>query len=65
MRTPRTFVLRWEAYQRYTQNDLSVIDKISNEIERKLDPHKPMQCAHRPTSKTASSILLPGSSKRC
>jgi phosphohistidine swiveling domain-containing protein len=36
-RIPRTFVLGWEAYQRYMQNDLSVIESISNEIERKLD----------------------------
>lgn len=34
---PRTYVLRWEAYQRYLQDDLSLIDEISKEIDRKLD----------------------------
>jgi pyruvate,water dikinase len=37
MRIPRTYVLRWEAYQRYLQDDLSLIGEISGEIDRKLE----------------------------
>ena len=37
MRVPVTHVLRWEAYQRYLQNDLSVIDQVRAELVR-LDP---------------------------
>lgn len=40
MRTPVTFVLTWEAYQRYLEDDLNVITEIAAEVEKKLDPGK-------------------------
>jgi phosphohistidine swiveling domain-containing protein len=37
MRTPITYVLGWEAYDRYCQNDVTIIEAVSGELERKLD----------------------------
>ena len=40
MPVPQTFVLPWDAYLRYTANDLSVVDQILAELSEKLDPGK-------------------------
>ncbi len=39
MRVPVTYVLKWEAYQRYIQNDLTIIDQVQAEL-KKLNPEK-------------------------
>lgn len=38
MRIPQTHVLTWEAYQRYLEDDIAVLDAVSAEIEEKLLP---------------------------
>ena len=38
---PRTFVCRWEAYQRYLANDVSLVEELRRELERNLSPEKP------------------------
>lgn len=39
MRVPVTHVLKWEAYQRYIQNDLTIVDQVQAEL-KKLNPEK-------------------------
>ena len=40
-RIPRTFVCRWDAYQRYLANDVSLVEELRRELERNLSPEKP------------------------
>ena len=39
-RVPKTFILRGEAYRRFLNNDIRVIDEICAELERKVDLSK-------------------------
>ena len=39
-RIPRTLVCRWEAYQRYLANDVSLVEDLRQELEKKLSPEK-------------------------
>jgi pyruvate,water dikinase len=39
-RVPKTYVLTWEAYQRYRLDDLTLIDDLKNELSKILKPEK-------------------------
>lgn len=40
-RIPRTFVCRWDAYQRYLANDVSLVEELHQELTANLSPEKP------------------------
>ncbi len=40
MRVPRTYAIRWEAYQRYLRDDATLISELENELTKIVDPEK-------------------------
>lgn len=40
MRTPQTYAIKWEAYQRYIKDDDRLIDELRAEIAETIDPGK-------------------------
>lgn len=40
MKIPKTYAVKWDAYHRYTQDDISLVDELKNEIARTIEPDK-------------------------
>jgi phosphohistidine swiveling domain-containing protein len=40
VRVPQTYVIRWEAFDRYARNDIAVVEKVQEEVKHRLDPRK-------------------------
>lgn len=40
MKTPQTYAIKWEAYQRYVKDDDILIDELKTEIAETIDPGK-------------------------
>ena len=62
-RTPVSQVIPWEAYQRYTQKDASLLVELKDEINQKLAEGMYMRCALPPIVKMGLIFHLPVSLK--
>jgi phosphoenolpyruvate synthase/pyruvate phosphate dikinase len=40
LRVPKTYAVSWEVYDSYVQNNVSIIEKLSQQLRDVLDPNK-------------------------
>jgi phosphoenolpyruvate synthase/pyruvate phosphate dikinase len=40
VRVPQTYVIRWEAYDRYARDDVAVVEIVQEEVKHLLEPNK-------------------------
>ena len=38
VRIPKTYVVNWDAYRRYLDDDVKLVDELQRELTYKLDP---------------------------